>query len=245
MNNSSEKSSKEILQKENLRLLRFFKEVCDKNHIWYSLAYGSVLGAVRHNGIIPWDRDVDVYVKLKDVNRIRKIFKTDLPDNCSYIARGITKKYTSSHDILESKLVEGAHLDMYPLIGAPSNESKQSHFTKATFILRKLFKSKYVDINKCLPQNRKMVRIAKIIDIFIPDRLIEIIYKKFETRYDFNTAEYLVAIANYGKHTSCIKKKDILNTINCTFEDMECRIPKNYDVYLTQIYGDYMTPKVY
>ena len=57
-----------------LKLLKAFKQICDTEKIWYTLAYGTVLGAVRHKGFIPWDADADVCIKLEDVERFRDAF---------------------------------------------------------------------------------------------------------------------------------------------------------------------------
>lgn len=233
------------LQEENLRILSAFVSVCEENNIWYSLAYGTMLGAVRHNGFIPWDRDVDVYIKITDVPQIRKLFAENLPANCKYMARGITKKYTSTHEILQSTINENAHLDMYPLVGAPDNKEDQAKFTKNIFFLRKILKSKYVDIRLCLPKNRVMVLLAKFIDMFISDKKIEKIYSKYEHMYNYDTSEYVVALANYGKASNCVKKSVMMNINKHQFEHLSCNIPVDYDSYLTGMYGDYMTPRKY
>jgi len=235
----------DVLQEENLRLLDTFIGICKKHNIWYSLAYGTMLGAVRHNGMIPWDRDVDVYIKITDVPRIREIFAKELPANCRHLQRGVTKKYSSSHELLESTAVKGAHLDMYPLVGAPSEPEEQARFTKQTYYARKILKSKHVDIRQCLPKNKLMVLAAKGIDLFISDRTVERIYQKYEKMYDYDTAEYVVALSNYGKASNCVKKEIMEDTMEHAFEHLRCAIPRDYDTYLTQIYGDYMTPKKY
>lgn len=242
-----EKEGKELesLQQENLRLLSEFVKCCEANNIWYCLAYGTMLGAVRHKGFIPWDLDVDVYVLLKDVGRIRSYFAEHKLMDAKYFARGITPRYTRSHEVIESTANEDAHLDIYPLIGAPSDPEEQKKFAKKTYYARKILKSKYVDIKKCLPKNRKFVRIAKCIDAFISDKRIEKIYQKLEHQYEFDNSEYTMSIVNYGKSTNCVKKEVLMETMECTFENLKCAIPKDYDTYLTQIYGDYMTPVKY
>lgn len=233
------------LQDEILRLLSHFVKVCEENEIWYSLAYGTMLGAVRHNGFIPWDTDVDVYIQIKDVSKVRKVFSQNMPSNCVYMARGITPRYTSSHEILKSTQIVNACLDIYPLVGAPSNVKDQTRFTKKLYILRKILKSKYIDLKLCLPKNRVLVLMAKFVDVFLCDKKIEKIYQKYEHMYDYDEAEYVVAIVNYGKASNCVKKTVLLNTMKHQFESLSCNIPIDYDTYLTGIYGDYMTPRKY
>jgi len=235
----------DVLQEENLRLLSAFVTMCKKHNIWYSLAYGTMLGAVRHNGMIPWDRDVDVYVQITDVPLIREILEKELPENSRLLKHGITKGYSSTHELLESTCVTGAHLDMYPLVGAPTDEKAQESFTKRTYYLGKILKSKYVDIRQCLPKNRPMVLVAKFIDLFVSDDRINRIYKKYEDMYPYESAEYVVALSNYGKASNCVRKEVLMNTQEHVFEHLMCAIPVDYDTYLTRVYGDYMTPKKY
>lgn len=245
MSDKATGADQDLLQQENLRLLEAFIGICNKHNIWYCLAYGTMLGAVRHNGMIPWDRDVDVYIQITDVPLIRDIFDKELPENSRYMKRGVTKGYSSSHELLESTSVVGAHLDMYPLVGAPTDPDAQEKFTRKTYYARKILKSKHVDIKQCLPKNRPLVLAAKFIDLFISDNRIERIYKKYEQMYDYDSAEYVVALSNYGKASNCVKKEVFMDTEEHVFEHLMCSIPKKYDVYLTQIYGDYMTPKKY
>ncbi len=236
--------SKTELDNENLRLLRELTKRLDDAGIWYTLAYGTMLGAVRHNGFIPWDTDVDIYVQFPDMNRIREILIKNPINDSTFSGRQITPRYTRIHDVIESTMND-AHIDIEPLIGAPSIKKDQARFVKKCYYSRMLFKSKYVDINDCLPQNRNKVKVVKIIDKFISDKTIERIYSMLESKYDFNDAEYLTPLVNFGKVSSCMKREVYLERIRHQFEDMECYIPKAYDVYLTNIYGDYMTPRRY
>ena len=68
------------LHKYLIELTKVFRDVCDENGIWYSLAFGTMLGAVREKNIIGWDTDVDVFVLHKDLERVREAFsKLSLP----------------------------------------------------------------------------------------------------------------------------------------------------------------------
>ena len=66
-------------------LLCFVKSVFEEERIWYSLACGTILGAVRHNGFIPWDTDVDIYVKLPDREKVREILSNKCENDLHFV----------------------------------------------------------------------------------------------------------------------------------------------------------------
>ena len=65
-------SGKEIRNRQ-IEIMKYVKEICNENSINYYLAYGTLLGAARHGGFIPWDDDVDIYVDGKDINRLAEL----------------------------------------------------------------------------------------------------------------------------------------------------------------------------
>ena len=62
------------LQKKELEIMKYFDNFCEENNIKYYLAYGTLLGSIRHHGFIPWDDDVDVFVSGEDFLKLKKIF---------------------------------------------------------------------------------------------------------------------------------------------------------------------------
>lgn len=244
--NSQERTE---VQEKCLRLLQIFHNICEKENIWYSLAFGTVLGAVRHHGFIPWDTDVDVYIMLPDKNKFRAAFEKHKPDGIVLRNYDLDSRRISTHDILEyeeKQFVDGIHLDIYPLIGAPSNLKAQSKFVVKLVVIDKIFKSKYVDIRQCLPKNKIPVAAVKFIDFFIPDKCMKKTIRKLENSYPFNQADYLVTFATYPTPSSCIEKSVYKERVLLTFEGYPFYVPRDYDTYLTRIFGtDYMTPKKY
>lgn len=235
-----------IEQRELLNMLKAFKRTCEDNNIWYSLAYGSVLGAVRHKGFIPWDHDADVYILLPDRERLRSAFISPYNDNIYFRNYEATKRCTQCHDSLYVRVNgKNVHMDIYTLVGAPSDIQKQKKFVKQCHILDRVFKSKYVNIRNCKPKNKLPVFLSKIALLpFSENTIIENIRQR-ESLYSFNDSEYLMNLCCYNRE-KCMPKEVFLDTTEAMFEDELFMIPKQYDKYLTNLYGpDYMTPKKY
>lgn len=228
-----------------LELLKAFKNVCDKEGIWYTLAFGTVLGAVRHKGFIPWDSDADVCIKLEDVERFRTAFTKHKPNGISLMDHNKERRNTKSHDILyfeEEQVFSDLHLDVYPLVGAPNDLIKQKKVWKRNYLLDRFFRSKYVNVANCLEENRNKVRVVKIIDKLIPDRCIKASIHKRECEFDVETSNYLTCLA---APYLPVPKKSWDTITSMQFEDTEFNVPGNWDLYLKSLYGDYMTPRKY
>lgn len=237
-------------QEKVYALLKAFKQVCEKHDIWYSLYAGTVLGAVRHHGFIPWDTDADVVIMLPDKERFRAAWEEEKGGYPGIALKNHSiEKTLQSHDTLyysDAGPDTDLHLDIFPLCGAPSEKKEQERFASYSKYADKILRSKYVNIRLCKKKNRPLVFGAKLIDYLIPDALLRKNIKNRETKYSFDDAEYLITLSNYGSSRACIRKSLWQETVPERFEDDEFAIPKDWDQYLTITYGaDYMTPKKY
>ena len=235
-------------KQEMLRILDFIDKTLTQNNIWYSLAYGSVLGAVRENGFIPWDRDVDTFIKITDRKRVRQLLKASLPDEWLYLDSSIDNVNTFDN-IRSRKYGEFAQVDIYTLYGAP-DVSKMSRFQIRCILNRnkfctKVFCAKYGDW-------RKLRKKYKIIPYFalkgflrlIPDKFIRDIITHFETKDNIETAPFLMSMVTYRRPGDLMRREIFDKTVRHKFEDIEVNIPAEYQKYCEQSYGkDYMTPK--
>ncbi len=233
------------IHKGLLELLKAFKEVCEKEGIWYTLAFGTVLGAIRHKGFIPWDSDADVCIKLADMDRFREAFAKYKPKGIALKNHDIDRRNTKSHDILyfeKEQCFSDLHLDVYPLVGAPNNKEKQVKIWKRNYFLDRFFRSKYVNLADCLEENRKKVFLVKLIDKFIPDSFIKANIHKREREFNVDETDYWTCLAAPYKP---VPKQSWSSVILMPFEDTEFNVPGEWDLYLTSLYGDYMTPRKY
>ena len=244
MRNYSDSEFKEV-HDLLLGLMRAFKNVCEAENIWYTLAYGTLLGAVRHKGFIPWDADADVHIRITDVEAFREAFYKNKPEGIVLIDRGSDPHNTTSHDVLcyeRNVGYPGIHLDIDPLVGAPNDIAQQKRVWRKNFNLDKIFRSKYVNVEECLEKNRNKVRIVKFIDKFIPDSVIRANIKKRENEYNLEKSDYWTCLCSAYLP---IPKKAWSTISILPFEDDEYKVPGDWDAYLKSQYGDYMKPRKY
>lgn len=237
------------IHKQLMKLLICFRDICEKEGIWYSLSYWTMLGAVRNNGFIPWDADADVYIKINDKERFRSAFKKYGHDGIILHNYNEDRKSLQSHDVLMMEgedIFENLHLDIYLLVGAPATPVEQRKFANYLFFADAVVRSKYKILRQCKKKNRLPVLVLKVLLFFVPDSVLMNNIINREKRYDIKTSDYTISLATYRKLNDCMPKKIWDNMISCVFEGEEFKIPRKCDYYLKHVYGDdYMTPKKY
>jgi len=238
------------LQKTEFNLLKTFIEICEKNEIKYFLACGSVLGAVKYQGFIPWDDDVDVCLFRKDYENFLNVAKKELPDWCflqNYITdptfpHSYTKLRDSRTTFIEKgvsklKMNHGVFLDVFPLDGYPENESEISQFEKKKKSISRLIFCSLEDKSsvKIILRN-KVLRIlgfkkrnAKTVE------KLENLFKKYPT----DTSEIICNHGNWQGKLEYAPKWQYGDGTFAEFEGLKVRIPENFDAYLTQKYGEW------
>lgn len=248
------------LQKKLLGLLKEVDSICNKNNIVYCLLGGSVLGAIRHNGFIPWDDDIDIGIPRKDYDRFLKIAPSLLPEWCEVVTY---KNKIDSHiyhwckveDKSTTLVVEwqkhlkkegGVFIDVFPLDGAPRIKwVRKLHHKIAYFWGRQLGFFMYSDFARLQGKifNNRYVWCKWLFSLFYTSFFRKVIHFITELTLKLYNSVRNPYCANYlGEYgiKECFNKNIILPTIKYKFEDGNYPIPNNYDFYLTQLYGDYM-----
>lgn len=219
-------------------------DICEKNNLLYYAAYGTVLGAIRHHGPIPWDSDIDIFVPENEMTLFLKTMHDKLPSK--YWVHDNTN---GNHPRCFARIglagykTESFHIDVFRLAGAPSNIKEQESFVKKGRMLFVAWKAKAVDVNYYYSSRKKMRIKAKVLKFLltpIPINLIINYIDKLCTKYNYTTAKYVCCPLD-GSIKYVYKKEIFDEGINVDYAGLSIRIPSKYEEFLCQVYGDYMT----
>lgn len=236
-----------------LEILEKFMEVCRKYNLKYFADSGTLLGAIRHNGFIPWDDDIDVAMFRKDFNRFRKIASKEFPypffvqhgfNEKGYFGGHIHIRNSNTTAILKSNFPhirynQGIFIDVFPLDGVLENKVLRNiqDFSKR-FILSILWKKFY---GKTQPFKLKHILLLPF--SILPQRLLFAVYELNARFGNIIPHKNVDEVAYYG--TGAIRRKEWYSeSSEHDFAGIKIQVPKNYNKILTLQYGtDYMTPK--
>ena len=243
-------SLQEIKQIE-LNLLKKFDSFCRENHIRYFLSNGTLLGAIKYKGFIPWDDDIDVFVPREDYNKIVTIFNDDnsyklyaFERDCKYrfpfakLCDLSTKKEEKNTD---NGVVLGIDIDIFPLDAWSDDLNKAKREAKIINKKMHLLRlTKLVKSDSLNPIKRTIKRIVMI--------ALKVIGSKFFVKSIINISKKNDGSENLylGCKSWCIYgEREILpaevfcNVIEVEFEGHMFPAPEGYDVYLKSLYGNY------
>ncbi len=231
-------------QEKVLQIVVCVDAILSKHKLWYSLSHGSALGAVRHQGFIPWDADFDIYVKSTEIEKIRTVLKNELPQGMKLLITGVEYHYYSCHDrVCYLDLPQqSVHLDIFPLIGCPDDEPQRFKFVRKCYYTYAFFSSKYKNLRYSAKKNIFPILLCKLVCCFVPDSKIKRRYDNMSAKYPLEQSEYCCILGDDCLEKSIVKKDEILSVQRMHFEGHQFLVTKFYDKYLRQLYGDYMIP---
>lgn len=255
LNNEKQLSLRKI-QLETLKNMKAIVKICEENKINYCLAYGTLIGAIRHDAFIPWDDDLDIFMPRDDYEKFKtfcfshkeelKPYELFTPETHPDYPYMIGRFCNTDFDLVaenEKAVGMGIFVDIYPLDGFGNDERIIGK--KAKWI--KLFASCYFLISQkhFKKTERKGLNLLKFFLFFISKFLgRKFFYKKLikcSKIFDYEKSKYVACMIWLDEMEKVVfEKTDIENTIFHKFEDTELKIPANYDKVLRQTYGDYM-----
>lgn len=249
------------MQIAELKIAKKFVEICEKNNLRYFMLGGTLLGAVRHEGFIPWDDDMDFGMPRDDYEKFIKLLKNN--DNFGLSINHY--QFNDSHDYqlkIESKEVriidastktskeKNVWIDILPLDGMPNNSLYRRIHSLKLLSLRALYKISHLSSNVAEKNpyrtrtEQLIIDVAKFLSLenMLNERKMLTLIDTNLKKYKYNDSFYVVNFMGAYKLKEMFPKKIYDDSFLYSFEDMKLVGPKNFDVVLSQLYGDYMTP---
>lgn len=237
------------VQKYALMALREFDVLCKKNSINYTLGYGTLIGAIRHKGFIPWDDDIDVCVTRKDLAKLREFANNELPVGYFYQTNKTDNNWFRLYDKIRvdgtifreiahenENIHQGVYIDVFPLDFMPSSAIVSTLHFKLYKIISAILSAKFISLRQRHGFNKLLSCIIKYLLYPINKRFLYNIAEKLSSYYK-DGEKYRNYESPYG---DTIPKSSFERFTEVTFENEHFMSIKEYDKWLRETYGDYM-----
>ena len=238
-----------------LNLMSEFDAICTKNKLRYSLAYGTLLGAVRHKGFIPWDDDVDLMMPRPDYEKMCALIRSgqiDLGDHFMLSDDRGRKAFYPFCKLMDMRYpikrwsqreVKYLYVDIFPVDGAPEDEKALKKLYR-----KRLYYSAIMALARWAVPEKKWMLIFRVLGF--PFYLAATLYgmsraarkaNKLAAQNDFNThAQYCTF--SFGTEKWLMPRESFDKLVRLPFRGRKFMSIAAWDEWLTKNYGDYMTP---
>lgn len=246
------------VQKVSLELLRDVHDFCISHNINYTLYGGTMLGAVRHKGFIPWDDDVDVAMPRPDYERFIKSYQSE--KGFELFASGSEECYLSFSRVCEMQKTlvteerlpwcsrpTGVWIDVFPLDGAPDDEKEavervkvmRQHWKKCCYA--RASHSAFKTAPTMFKKTKLLYKKTFLNNQFVNIHKLNKQYEADCQKYKWGTTKYFCnfAFISFGMR-EYIPMEDYQSTIEMEFEGTNMRVCNGYDHLMRHKYGDYM-----
>lgn len=241
--------NEEEIKDDLVEILDFFVDICDNNQLLYTLDGGTLLGAVRHKGFIPWDDDIDVCMPREDYEKFIKIFESKYSENGRFSFESIEKGNTPypfgkiidlNTKIINSnsKLHTSLWIDIFPMDFVVLENLRKTQ--------KKLNRYRFLLENASCNYGAGKTLLRKVAKFFV------ILFSKIKGAYYYgNKIRYIATQLSssqsnlmgdivWGEIEDVISINDFISFELVEFCHKNYRAPGNYKSYLKEMYGNYM-----
>lgn len=245
------------LQKSEIVLLKKLISYLNENNIKYFAMGGTLLGAIRHKGFIPWDDDVDIGIPRSDYERLIELLSNGIipldyeysKSAQYYFLRIVDKDIKVIVGNVKCPQEFNLWIDVFPLDGMPNNKTLRFFWKYYILLLREIFHaSRFENVRLVKDDRNKMLDMfVKIIDKLKIYKLLnkKIVFDVLDISlklFPYEKSDYVVNIMGHWKLKELFKKSTYGAGTLYSFEDIKLCGPDDYDCVLSQMYGNYMVP---
>lgn len=239
------------LQQISLNTLKYVDEFCRKHNIKYFLAEGTLLGAVRHKGFIPWDDDIDICMMREDYDRFIECAKADLDDKyvldcfetndkhwtiCAKLLINEKSKFSIKR-LRNIALSTYPGIDIFALDNAPASAKEKSRCANKIRALRVML---WLKTGYSHDYSTFKWFVLKILSFFYTVKGLQIRIDKLMRKYNGSDSDEVI---NYGSlypaEKECFQKKLFSESDHVEFEGCKFPAPKGYKEVLKNTYNDF------
>lgn len=246
VNTLGEETITRILQKKEMKMLCDLKKILDKNGITFFLACGTALGCARHSGFIPWDDDIDIYIRGKDYEKLRSVFSSQNTGNLQFQDYSTVKGYpytfpkiVSDDTVLCEESIKhldyncGVYIDVFPIYGVTDNKMLRIVKEKVRYLRYAILKAYYFNYSSGI---RGIL--SKVVHLVVnPYKIQERLAHTYMSDSDGKTV--MIEPGVFGT-AALLQSKQFEDVILMKFEGEMMPMPIGYKEYLTEYYGNYM-----
>lgn len=231
-------------------LLSAFDDFCSQNNLTYYLAYGTLLGAARHKGFIPWDDDTDVWMPRDDYEKLIKLTSSNFhilaPDSNESIwcfakicAYGTAFQEPGVHHVDEY----GVFIDVFPLDCQPKKNARKTFRKVKNAMIKYTWCFAYYDVpasSKVKLWTKRFLR--SLWKIRPKQRWLLLIDNLAYREVDPSSSQKICYFSPYSFDKESLSADELEPATTLSFEGVECKVPRQWDVILRRLYGDWGIP---
>lgn len=247
-------------QLAQLDILKFVDKLCRENSITYYMCFGTLIGAVRHNGFIPWDADIDIVMFRDDYEKFRKLM-TSIKNSCVFYDHYDTNRnHISVHSIIRipethvisnninlgvKNEINGIYIDVFPLDNIPNNKSEQEKMYKKIHFLNRLIILKQAPVyaGDTSTLKRYVKRLISALLTVVSFRSVQEKLDAVMSHYKNKNTDKVAVLLDPGvfkAYSLQFERSWFGEPIELMFENGSFLAPSKYVEILSNRYGDYM-----